>query len=80
MPREEIRETIKGEKTVAEALDRFLTHLDANEIDLKKTPIRMGPMLTMDPQTERFTGPFSDAANMFLSRNYREPYIMPNEV
>ena len=51
MPREEIRETIKGEKTVTEAFDRFLTHLDANEIDLKKTPIRMGPMLTMDPQT-----------------------------
>ena len=79
-PREEIRETIKDEKTVAEAFDRFLTHLDANEIDLKKTPIRMGPMLTMDPQTERFTGPFSDTANMFLSRNYREPYVVPEKV
>jgi predicted dehydrogenase len=80
MPPEEIREAVKDEKTVAEAFDRFLAHLDANGIDLKKTPIWMGPMLTMDPQTERFTGPFSESANMFLSRNYREPYVVPERV
>ena len=79
-PSDEIRAAIAGEKTLAEAFDRFLTHLDANGIDLKKTPIRMGPMLAMDPQTERFTGPFSESANMFLSRNYREPFVVPNQV
>jgi predicted dehydrogenase len=76
---DEIRAAIKGEKTLAEAFQRFLVHLDANEIDLRKTPIRMGPMLTLDPQTERFTGPFSDEANMLISRNYREPFVVPNE-
>ena len=80
MPREEIRATIQSEKTVAEAFDRFLAHLDANEIDLKKTPIRLGPMLTLDPQTERFTGPFSDMANLFVSRNYRAPFVVPEKV
>jgi predicted dehydrogenase len=78
-PSEEIREAVKDERTVAEAFDRFCAHLDANEIDLKKTPLRLGPMLTMDPQTERFTGPFSESANMFVSRNYREPFVVPNE-
>ena len=77
---EEIREAVKGEKTVADAFDRFLTHLDANEIDLKRTPVRMGPMLTFDPQKERFTGAFSESANMFVSRNYREPYVVPEKV
>jgi predicted dehydrogenase len=79
-PSAEIRDAIQGEKTLAEAFDRFLAHLDANAIDLKKAPIRMGPMLTMDPQTERFTGPFSESANMLISRNYREPYVVPEKV
>jgi len=80
MPTEEVRAAVQDNKTVAEAFDRFLAHLDANEIDLKKMPIRMGPMLTMDPQAERFTGPFSESANMFISRNYREPYVVPEKV
>jgi hypothetical protein len=77
---DEIRKAISGERTLAEALDRFLAHLDANEIDVDKTPVRMGPMLTMDPATERFVGPFSESANMFLSRNYREPFVVPDTV
>jgi predicted dehydrogenase len=79
-PGAQIRDAITDEKTLAEAFDRLAAHLDANEIDPQKTPIRMGPMLTMDPQTERFKGPFSDAANMLVSRNYREPFVVPNEV
>jgi len=76
----EIREAIKGRKTLADTFDRFLAHLDANEIDLKKTPVQMGPMLTMDPERERFTGPFGEMANMYVSRNYRRPFIVPNDV
>ncbi len=77
---DDVREAIKGEKALTEAFDRLLAHLDANEIDLKKTPIRMGPMLTFDPQKEQFTGPLSESANMFISRNYREPFIVPDRV
>jgi len=77
---EEAREAVKGERTLAETFDRFLAHLDANEIDLKKTPSRMGPMLTFDPQQERFTGLFSESANMLVSRNYREPFAVPDQV
>jgi predicted dehydrogenase len=79
-PNDEIREAIDGERTLADAFDRFLAHLDANGIDLKKNPVRMGPMLTFDPENERFVGPFSESANVFVSRNYREPFVVPETV
>jgi hypothetical protein len=40
----------------------------------------MGPMLTMDPETEKFTGELSDMANMYVKRNYREPFVVPDKV
>jgi predicted dehydrogenase len=79
-PADEAREAVKGEKALAETFDRFLAHLDANEIDLKRAPIRMGSMLTFDPQRERFTGPFSESANMLVSRNYRMPFVVPERL
>ena len=78
--REEEREAIKGEKALAETFDRFLAHLDANEIDLKKTPVRMGRILTFDPQQERFFGRSRWSANMLVSRNYREPFVVPEKI
>jgi predicted dehydrogenase len=80
VPSDEIKQALAGERPLAEAFDRLLTHLDANGIDLQKTPLRMGPMLTMDPQQERFVGPFSEMANMLVSRNYREPFVVPEKV
>jgi len=76
----EIREAVKGQKTLADTFDRFLAHLDANEIDLKKTPVHMGPMLTMNPEEEKFVGAFGEMANMYLSRNYRVPFVVPDKV
>jgi len=35
---------------------------------------------TIDPQAERFEGTLSQSANMMLSRNYRAPFIVPDEV
>ena len=74
---DEIREAIAGRKTLTDAFDRFGAHLDAHHIDLKKTPVCMGPMLAMDPARERFVGPFGEMANMYVSRNYRAPFIVP---
>jgi hypothetical protein len=37
-------------------------------------------MLTMDPRTERFVGEYSDMANMYIKRNYREPFVVPDKV
>ena len=48
---EEIREAVKGNKDLAEALGRMEQHLAANNVDLKKTPATLGAVLKMDPQS-----------------------------
>ena len=65
---------------LVESFERFLRHLQANEVDLNKTLTAVGPMLTIDTEKEKFVGQFSDRANMFLSRNYREPFVVPENV
>jgi hypothetical protein len=76
----DILDSIKGNRDLVEVYDRFKAHLAANEVDLERTPATLGPVLTMDSQTERFTGDFSTEANMLLSRNYRSPFVVPEIV
>ncbi|UCG50137.1 MAG: hypothetical protein JSU94_10175, partial [Phycisphaerales bacterium] len=76
---EEIRNSIDN-ADLMDSFDRMVKHLRANEVDLDKEPITMGPMLTMDPVTERFVGEYSEWANMYLKRNYREPFVVPDKV
>src|SRR5690606_23402492 len=61
----------------AQALTRMVTHLQRNEIDLGKTPLRCGPWLTRNPQDERFA---DDAANRLARREYRQGFVVPSEV
>jgi predicted dehydrogenase len=75
---EEIREAVKGNKDLAEALGRMEEHLGANNVDLTKTPATLGAVLKMDPQTERFVG--SPEADQLLRREYREPFVVPAKV
>jgi len=63
-----------------DSFERMLEHLKVNEVDLEKEPITMGPMLTMDPRKEKFVGEYSDWANMYVKRNYREPFVVPDRV
>jgi hypothetical protein len=79
-PQGRIRETIRGNKEFTKSFERFLTHLNANGIDLEKTPAALGPMLEFNPNAERFVGEFSEAANKLVSREYRKPYVVPEQV
>jgi hypothetical protein len=79
-PAEKIRQAVADNDILAESFDRMLAHLDANEIDLKTEPVTIGPMLQFDKEQERFVGDHSDQANMLLRRNYREPFVVPDEV
>ena len=79
-PVEQVRKTVQGNDLLAESFDRLLKHLQANEIDLAKNPIAIGPMLTFDTESEKFVGKDSYDANMFLSRNYRPPFVVPETV
>jgi predicted dehydrogenase len=75
-----IRETIRGNKLFAKSFDLIAAHLEANGVDLRKTPATLGPMLEFDPRTEKFTGEFSKKANKLVSRNYRKPFVVPEKV
>ena len=80
MPDGEIRERIAGNRELSAAYQRFQAHLLANGVDLDKTPATLGAMLTFDPDTERFVGEFSQAANQLVSREYRAPFVVPDKV
>ena len=75
-----IRQMITTNDILVEAFERCLEHLKANGVDLQRDPLTIGPALTFDQKREEFTGEFSGLANMYLSRNYREPYIVPDPV
>ena len=79
-PVDQIKKAVEGNDLLAESFDRLLQHLQANEIDLAKNPIAVGPMLTFDTDSEKFVGDDSYYANMFLSRNYRPPFVVPEAV
>ncbi len=77
---DEIRQTISGNDLLMESFDRLQQHLRANEVALDRRPIALGPMLTFDTERERFVGDHSDYANMFVTRNYRPPFVIPETV
>jgi predicted dehydrogenase len=79
-PKGDIRDRIGGNAVFSKSFDRLLTHLDANGIDLVRTPAVLGPMLSFDPKRERFTGEHGDAANRLVSREYRKPFVVPEQV
>lgn len=73
----DIRDQIGGDSLLSEAFERLRVHLGANEVDLAKTPVTWGAPLAFDSVTEMFTGAHSEAANALRSREYREPYVVP---
>ena len=80
MPPQSIKKIVSSNEVLSESVDRILSHLRANEIDLEAKPVRMGPTLDFDLERERFTGKQSVWANMFLKRNYRHPFVVPETV
>jgi hypothetical protein len=75
---DKIRDRIKSDKVAAESFGRMAEHLERNRINLKDPNILLGPVLTMDPKTERFKG--NSEANTMLTRKYRAPYVIPDMV
>jgi predicted dehydrogenase len=76
-PEGEWREKIKGDAALTEACGRMAEHLAVNTVDLAKTPLTLGALLTLDPAKEHFTGQGAAAANALLTRKYRKPYVVP---
>jgi hypothetical protein len=62
--------TDEGKETLA----RTAEHLKANKVDLDKTPLTLGPKLTL--KGEQFTGDRAAEANPLLTREYRAPFVV----
>jgi predicted dehydrogenase len=78
MSSEEIRDEIRGNTDLEESLGRMEQHLAANGVKLDQTPLKLGPVLKMNPKTERFIG--NRQADQLLTRNYRAPFVVPERV
>ena len=77
---DEINGIIKEDPQAMDAVERMREHLLLNNIDLAKTPVTIGPMLTFDSKTEKFTGEFGEGANKLVKRKYREPFVIREKV
>jgi len=80
MKPEEIKEHIKGNKAAMETYGRMAEHLAANGVDIEKEMLTVGPMLTMDSKTERFTGDHAEEANKLVKDVYRDAFVVPENV
>ena len=77
---EEIRSAVAENELLKETFERTLAHLEANGVDLAQNPFTIGPTLNWNSRSEKFDNEYGDWANMLLSRNYREPFVIPEEV
>jgi len=80
MKPDEIKAALADNPEMLDSFNRMLDNLAANEVDLEKEPLTMGPVVTMDPAKEQYVGEYADLANMYLKRNYREPFVVPDKV
>jgi predicted dehydrogenase len=56
-------------------LQRTVKHLEKNGVELDKYAMSLGTHLQFDPEKEVFTN--NDAANAWLTREYRKPFVCP---
>ena len=66
---------VKSNENAAETFDRVTAHLTDNGVKIEEIKLRVGPELTFDPAGETFPG--NEAANKFLTRDYRKPFVVP---
>ncbi|MGQ0635091.1 MAG: Gfo/Idh/MocA family protein [Planctomycetaceae bacterium] len=80
LPMGELQSRLEALRTTEECLetfDRVRQHLAANQISADSTKLHLGPLLAVEPGSERFTGAQSDKANPLLTREYRAGFEVP---
>lgn len=79
----EARDAIQDQGSEAVAtFTRFQEHLTANGVDFSKSQFTLGPWLEVDPTREQFVGSGNTVAkaNALLRREYRTPFVIPDQV
>jgi predicted dehydrogenase len=69
---------VNGNKVVNDAFSRMRDHLEQNDVDVDQTNYRLGKTLLVDQRTERFFK--DDKANELTTREYRQPFDVPEYV
>lgn len=76
----EVREQLsklKAHDNVQQTFDRTVEHLRDNKVDLEQTKLVLGAVLHPDAEREAFAD--NPSANAFLTREYRQPFVVPSE-
>ncbi len=60
-----------------ETFERTKKHLAANGVDIENTRLTLGPWLRFNPEKEQFVG--NANADALLTREYRQPFVVPTE-
>jgi hypothetical protein len=76
----EAKQVRDGSDVWESLLDDTEQLLRAHGIGIDSAAIKLSPMLQFDVQREQFVGSHADAANRFLKREYREPFVVPEIV
>jgi len=73
-----IAERLREQPEMEEMFGRMMEHLRANEVDFQMTPLILGRLLRIRPDRETFVG--DRQADAMLTREYREPFVVPSRV
>jgi len=68
-------ESHQGNYDAVEALERTREHLGGNGVIIGSKKLTLGPWLAVDSQSETFVD--NAAADALLTRDYREPFVVP---
>jgi len=72
-------DAIGANEQVAESFETIKANVKtALGMDLGRATYQLGPVLQIDPQAEKFIG--NAEADKLLTREYREPFVVPKEV
>jgi predicted dehydrogenase len=69
-------ERVPCQDDVRETFRLLKEHLAGNRIELGRTPLTLGPWLKLDPASD---SPFEPEAEPYLWRDYRAPFVLPDE-
>lgn len=77
-----VKEEMNVHEEALNTFENIKEHLEANKVDLKKHPFRLGTWLEWDGRNEKFTGgfPASWANRMMKRQHYREPFVVSENV
>ena len=75
---EDIQDAMTKVPLAAESCLRMVAHLEANGVDLEKTPLTRGAALRVDGKSGEIVG--NEVAARLAHPEYRAPFVVPSEV